>query len=145
MSRPRRTPGGALFWSGVVAGWTLIAIGVAGGLANVTSVPHWLGWLAGALLVHDLVLAPFAAGLGGVLRVAVPGWFRAYVQAALVFTAIVLAVGLPAALRLGGDESNPSELPVNAWAGVVVVVLESLLVWGLVRSLRALRRTWPSS
>jgi len=144
MSRPRATPGGALFWSGVVAGWGLITAGVAGGLANVTSVPHWLAWLAGALLVHDLVVAPFAAGLGGILRVAVPGWFRAYVQGALVFTAIVLAVALPVALRLGGDPRNSSELPVDAWGGVVVVVLESLLVWGLIRSLRALRRTLRS-
>ncbi|MEX2458159.1 MAG: hypothetical protein WD770_04165 [Actinomycetota bacterium] len=145
MSARPATPGGPLFWTLAVLGWGLIAAGIVGGLRNVTSVPHWIAWLVGGVAVHDLVVAPVVAGIGRVLRRTTGAWFRAYVQGSLAFTALVAAVALPNALAFGRDPRNPSGLPANVWGGALLLLLESLLVWGLVRSLRGLRRSLRSA
>ena len=99
---------------------TRIAIGSAGALLALfggyrllTQIPGddllVLGvWLLGALVIHDGLLSPLVAGLGGLIARLVPPRARGVLQGALVVAAAVTVIALPLIHR---EDTQP---PVKA-------------------------------
>ncbi|MER8186074.1 hypothetical protein [Kitasatospora sp. NPDC094015] len=63
-------------------------------------------WAVGALVLHDALWLPVVCALGATLA------RRTAVRTALILTAAVTAVALPAVLRAGTDTTNPTVLPL---------------------------------
>jgi hypothetical protein len=56
-------------------------------------------WLIGALIIHDVLLAPAVIGVGAALRRYVPDRGRRYLQFALIMAAIVTVIAVPMIYR----------------------------------------------
>jgi hypothetical protein len=118
-----------LFWTGVVVGWAVMAVGVIGLMGNDSGVPP-VGvtrWMVGSALVHDLVVAPIVVGVGMVVARWVRPPYRAIVQGALLVSAMVTLVAWPFVRGYGRLANNPSILPNNYAAGLASVLA---VVWG---------------
>ncbi|MGW0553861.1 hypothetical protein ACWDZ6_06620 [Streptomyces sp. NPDC002926] len=94
-------------------------------------------WLAGAIVLHDGIVAPLVLGIG-LLMAAVPA--RGTVRGALVVAGCLTVIALPVLLRPGAPK-NASVLPldyVRNWliALAAVAVLTGVLLVGM----RVLRR-----
>ena len=131
---------GRRFWLALVAGGLLMAWGVAGLLRHAAStVPaSWLRWLLGALLVHDLLLAPAVVAAGHLLRRAPAPW-RPPLRAALTVSGTLALTSLPLLLGYGraAQPGNASVLPGNypaSLAAVLAVVWALTAAWGLYRA-----------
>ena len=125
------------FWPAAAAGGPVMAFGVWGllGHAQATMPAAWARWLAAALLIHDLLVAPALLAAGWLLG-RLPGGWRAPVRAALLVSATVVLVTLPAFLGDGRttQPGNASVLPnhygrslalvlLPVWAAAVLAVL----------------------
>lgn len=102
----------------VVVGVALVAAGAYFLLAGVPPGTYLaiVAWFAGALVVHDGIIAPVVFGLSLLLRRAgtrIPWAVLAIVQAALVVAAVFAAVVIPAALKKGIGTANPTLLPLE--------------------------------
>ncbi|MDT0306659.1 hypothetical protein RM780_06745 [Streptomyces sp. DSM 44917] len=88
------------------AGVALVAAGVRLLLVTTAEGTPWdvARWLAGAVLLHDLVLVPLVLAAGLALR-RVPG--RGAVRGGLLTAGCLVLVALPALLRPGGAR-NPT-------------------------------------
>jgi hypothetical protein len=142
----RRQAGGALFWLSAAAGWAVIAYGVRGAFQHhIDTNPRDLAWFFfGGALVHDLVFAPLLL-LGGVLVArAVPARARAIVQAALIVSGTVALFAYPAVRGYGRAVHNPSALPHNYAAGLLLI-LAAIWVVAATVGVISLRRTSTSS
>lgn len=96
----------AMRW--VLGGLGVFLIGIgAWHLAAQPDPYDALVWLAGALVLHDGVLAPLVLAVG-LLVAAVPG--RRVVRGALIVCGVLVLVTLPLLLRPGAPP-NPSALP----------------------------------
>jgi hypothetical protein len=118
---PQRGP---LFWASAAAGWALILWGVRGALHHRidTRPPQLVGFLLGGALAHDLVLAPLVL-LGGVLLArTVGGRWRAPVQAALFIAGTLLLFTYPALRGYGRALHNPTSLPHDYAANLLLVI-----------------------
>jgi hypothetical protein len=118
----------------------LLLIGVGGRqLAALPGPYDVLLWMAGALVLHDGVLAPVVLAVG-LLVAAVPA--RPVVRGALVTGGALVLVTLPLLLRPGAPP-NPSALPLPYARNVLLVlavVAGGALAWvGLTRLLRRVR------
>ena len=96
------------------------------------------GWLVGADVAHDFVLAPFACLIGAVAARALPRPFRAPVQAALLTSGVLLIVVFPALRGYGRDTvpDNPSVQPLDYTTSTLTalaVVWAAAGVWLVVR------------
>jgi hypothetical protein len=135
--RSPRPAHGRGFWLAAAAGGLVVAFGGWGllGHAQATMPAAWARWLAAALLAHDLLLAPALLAAGWLVG-RLPGGWRAPVRAALVVSATVVLVTLPAFLGDGRttQPGNTSVLPnhygrslalvlVPVWAVAVLAVL----------------------
>lgn len=92
-----------------------VLIGAGGGLLAlygvfrlVTGVPLvdlliLAGWLAGALVLHDGILAPLSGAVGLATTRLVPPRLRRYLQGALVAGAAVTVIALPLIARRGSQ------------------------------------------
>ncbi|MFL6164209.1 MAG: hypothetical protein ACJ74U_18560 [Jatrophihabitantaceae bacterium] len=69
--------------------------------AKDTKPVSLLKWLIGALLVHDLLIAPVVVGIGWLLARYVPPRARRYLQAGLIAGGLVSALGVPLIWRQG--------------------------------------------
>jgi hypothetical protein len=131
---PHRPAGGRGFWLALAAGGTVMAFGAWGllGHAEATMPAAWARWLAAALLVHDLLVAPALLAVGWLVG-RLPGGWRAPVRAGLLVSATVVLVTLPAFLGDGRatQPGNASLLPNRygrslalvlgpVWAGVIL-------------------------
>jgi hypothetical protein len=131
---PPRPAGGRGFWLALAAGGTVMAFGAGGllGHAEATMPAAWARWLAAALLVHDLLVAPALLAVGWLVG-RLPGGWRAPVRAGLLVSATVVLVTLPAFLGDGRatQPGNASLLPNRygrslalvlgpVWAGVIL-------------------------
>jgi hypothetical protein len=129
--RPPRPPYGGGFWLAAAAGGLVMAFGVWGllGHAAATMPAAWAGWLTAVLLGHDLLLAPAVLAAGWLVG-RLPGGWRAPVRAALVISATVVLVTLPAFLGDGRatQPGNGSLLP-NDYRRSLVLVLAP--VWAV--------------
>ncbi|WP_426368168.1 hypothetical protein [Streptomyces sp. E-08] len=94
-----------------------------------------LVWLAGALVLHDGVLAPLVLAVG-LLVAAVPG--RRVVRGALIVCGVLVLVTLPLLLRPGAPP-NPSALPLPYARNLLVVLA---LVTAAAVALAVLPRLW---
>jgi hypothetical protein len=120
------------------AGLALMGVGVSL-LMDVRDLPGVLLWLGGAVVLHDVVIAPMVLLIGPAL---VRGGVRGPVRAALVVAGALTTVALPVLLR-PGRRANSSVLPLDYprnWLVALVVVASVTAVWLAVRKLRDGRR-----
>jgi len=142
------------FWPAAAAGGLVMAFGGWGllGHAEATMPAAWARWLAAALLIHDLLVAPALLAAGWLVGRLSGGW-RASVRAALVVSATVVLVTLPAFLGDGRttQPGNTSVLPnqygrslalvlVPVWAVAITPILRHPRTQGGPRGVRRLRR-----
>jgi hypothetical protein len=100
-------------------------------------------WLAGAIVLHDGIIAPLVLAVG-ILLAALPA--RGTLRAALIVCGALTLIALPPLLR-PGSPTNPSALPLDYlrnWLltlGVVAALAAAVLI--LPRAARALA-AWPA-
>lgn len=127
--RPDTSRYGRLFWASVAVGWGIMAFGVVGALVDGgrTNPPELGLWLAGSLVAHDLVIAPATFAVGMAVRRLAPPGIRAALQAALILSGIFVLFSIPLLGGFGRNEANPSILPQDYAAGLLLVLA---VVWG---------------
>lgn len=99
-------------------------------------------WLAGAVLLHDLVFSPVVVLLGVLLTRVVPAVWRTAVVVAFVLWGSLTLIALPVLSRLGERPDNPSLLDrpyAAAWWGGTALVVLAVLASGLLARRRAMR------
>jgi hypothetical protein len=143
MSPPRY---GRAFWIALPIGAALMAFGAVGliGDAGVGAGAEVGGWLVGADVAHDFVLAPLACLVGAAVARALPRWCRAPLQAALLTSGVLLIIVFPALRGFGRDQvpDNPSVQPLDyttATLTALAVVWATAGVWLVVRLATAAR------
>jgi hypothetical protein len=94
-----------------------------------------LGFLAGVVVAHDLILLPLAIGVGVLVLRYVPAWARSSVQSGLFASVVVSAFALPFVIGAGRTPDNPSKLPLPYGSGLALVLA---VIW-LVAAVLALR------
>lgn len=101
-------------------------------------------WLAGGVVVHDVLLAPLVVLVGYVVARAFPVWARApFAAAAVVLGTVTLAV-LPVLGRFGAKVDDPYLLNRDYlawWFVVAAVVVLVASVWAVLARRSAGRRT----
>jgi len=115
---------GPAFWIGAALGWALILFGLRGVLQHsLDTRPSQLArfWIAGAL-THDLLLAPLTLALGVTLARAVPGRWRATLQRTLIICAPLALFAYPEVRGYAHILRNPTSLPHNYTANLVLVL-----------------------
>jgi len=119
---------GPLFWASAVAGWALIGWGVRGALHHhIDTRPAELArFFFGGVVLHDLVLVPLVLIAGVVLGRTVRGRRKAPVQAALIISGCAALFAWPEVRDYAHVLHNPSSLPHNYTADLLVVVA---VVW----------------
>ena len=119
---------GPLFWVSAVAGWALIGWGVRGALHHhIDTRPAELArFFFGGVVLHDLVLVPLVLIAGVVLGRTVRSRWKAPVQAALIISGCAALFAWPEVRGYARVLHNPSSLPHNYTAGLLVVVA---VVW----------------
>jgi hypothetical protein len=129
---------GAGFWVSAAIGWVVIGIGLRGIFEkHVDTRPGQLArFVVGGALLHDLFVAPLVILAAVLVARAVPGRARPFVQAALVVTAVVALFAYPLVRAYGLATNNPTSLPHNYAANLLVVLG---LVWAMAAAL-AFRR-----
>jgi len=108
----------------------LIGLGLisTGGLVMLDTVSpsRYLGiviWMAGAIIVHDGIIAPIVFGIGFVMRKAgrkIPIGVIAIIQAAIVVGAIVSLIVFPEVIKKSIGTQNPTVLPLDYGLNLVV-------------------------
>ncbi|POX42478.1 hypothetical protein [Streptomyces sp. Ru72] len=120
------------------AGVALMGVG-AFLLMDVRDLAGVLVWLGGAVVLHDLVIAPAVLLIGLLL---VRGAARGSVRGALLVAGATTMVALPVLLR-PGKKVNSSVLPLDYprnWLIALVAVATVTVLWLAVRSLGRARR-----
>lgn len=136
---------GWLFWSLTILGALVAAVGAYGmwryrgsGILDVRLRPI-LVWTLGAIVVHDLIVAPLALLVGRGLRHVRPRALRAPLQAGLATTALLALLAFPLIRGYGTRPSDPSRLPLNytvGYAALVASVWAGCAVWAWFRRRR---------
>jgi hypothetical protein len=131
-----------MFWGGAAAGWLLIAWGVRGALHHhVDTRPGQLArFLLGGALTHDLLLAPLVLLAGVLVARAVRGRWRAPLQALLIIGAPLILFTYPQLRGYGRALNNPTSLPHNYAANLIVVLAAVGVATAVVGLLSASRR-----
>jgi hypothetical protein len=120
------------------AGVALMSMG-AFLLTDVRDPAGVLVWLGGAVLLHDVVVAPVVLLVGLAL---VRGGRRGPVRGALLVAGALTAVALPVLLR-PGRTANSSVLPLDYprnWLISLVAVATVAVLWTAVREFARKRR-----
>ncbi len=134
----------------------VLVIGLGGiVLLNDVNPARYLGivlWFAGALVIHDGLIAPVVLGVHLLLRRAgrrIPVAVILIVQGALVVAALMTALVVPEILKQGIGSANPTILPLDYagnllrfYAGLALVTAASIAVV-LLRSRTARRADAP--
>ena len=124
------------------------ALAAYGGLLLLTrqdagQVFEVLAWLAGGVLLHDvLISAALLAAVVGVRRVLPPDW-RAPATVALVVYGSLTLVAVPVLGRFGARPDNPTLLDrpyVSSWLVLLVCTVAAVLLAGLLRRRRTAGR-----
>jgi hypothetical protein len=131
---------GRMFWVTVAIGGAVMVYGAFGlvGDAGFGASANVAGWLVGADVANDFVLAPLACLVGAAVARVLPRWCRAPVQAALLTTGFLLIVVFPALRGYGRDTvpDNPSVQPLDyttATLTALAAVWAAAGVWLIVR------------
>ena len=134
---------GPRFWISAAAGWAIIGFGLRGIFEKSldTRPGNLARFVVGGALLHDLLVAPLVILLGVLLARAVPGRARAIVQAALAVSGIVALFSYPLVRASGLATNNPTSLPHNYTANLLVVLG---VVWAVAAGMVIVRlRTAP--
>jgi hypothetical protein len=107
----RMVAGGAGVAAMVLGAWLLLTD------RQVKAPLAVLGWLVGAVVLHDGVLVPVVLGIGALL----PVRMRRPLRAALIVAACLTAVALPVLLR-PGRPTNATVLPLNYPLGLLIAL-----------------------
>lgn len=126
------------FWIGLALGAPVMAYGVAellrqAGWSRAVAAGRWL---AVGLLLHDLVLVPVVLLVVWLIGRTTPRWLRTPLQAAVLGSGLVLAVGWPALRGYGDRVDNATVHPLH-YGSAVLTVLAS--VWAATAAWAALR------
>ena len=115
---------GPLFWISAVAGWAIMAFALRGILQHSidTRPANLARFVVGGTLLHDLVVAPLVIVAGVLVARAVPRRGRAVVQGALVVSGVVALFSYPLVRAYGLAANNPTSLPRNYAAGLLIVL-----------------------
>ena len=129
---------GPLFWISAAIGWAVIAWGLRGIFQHSldTRPANLARFVVGGALLHDLIIAPLLIGAGVLLARAVPGRARAVVQGALAISGIVALFSYPLVRGFGLAANNPTSLPHNYAAGLLVVLG---IVWAVAAAIAVVR------
>lgn len=100
----------------------------------------WVRWMVTGAVVHDVVVAPLAVGVGWLVVRIVPRTLKAPVQAGLILTAIVVAVSWPALRGYGRIASNPTYLPRDYATGLALTLALVWIACGAWAAARLVRR-----
>lgn len=124
----REIPGGPIFWTGVLVGWTVILAGVVGALVDsrLTHPRSMAIWIVGCLVAHDFVLAPMVFGVGKALRRVASASGRKLLQACFVLYGALVLVSIPVLGRFGQRPDNDTLLPRDYGVGLIVALI---VVW----------------
>lgn len=111
--------------AGLLLGVPLMAYAVRGALVDAgdTHPAELARWIVGLALAHDLVLAPVVLAVGVALRRRVPHPAWPPVRAALLASAVLVAVGWPFARGYGRSAGVPSLLPRDYATGLVLALV----------------------
>ncbi|MDP9451961.1 MAG: hypothetical protein M3P97_00905 [Actinomycetota bacterium] len=133
---------GVPFWAGAVAGWAVIAWALVGVARHaVDTRPAQLArFLAGGILVHDLVVVPLALLAAVAVARSVPNRWRPYVQAALVVIAGLSVFAFPLVRGYGRIPSNPTALPHDYRANLAMAIAAVALLTAVLGVARSGRR-----
>ncbi len=133
---------GPLFWVSAAIGWAVIAWGLRGIFEKSldTRPGNLAKFVVGGALLHDLLVAPLVIVAGVLLARAVPGRARAVVQGALAVSGIVALFSYPLVRAYGLAANNPTSLPRNYTAGLLVVLG---VVWAVAAAAVILRLRRP--
>lgn len=113
---------------------TRLALGTAGVLLGafgvyrlITQEPHGklldlVKWLAGALVIHDAIIAPVVVAVGWVIAHVVPPRGRRYLQAGLIIGALITIVAIPLIYRRGSQPASKAILLRN-YGGNLTILL----------------------
>ncbi len=134
---------GPLFWISAAVGWAVIAWGLRGIFEKSldTRPGNLAKFVVGGALLHDLLVAPLVIVAGVLLARAVPGRERAVVQGALAVSGIIALFSYPLVRAYGLAANNPTSLPRNYTAGLLVVLG---VVWAFAAAAVILRLRRPS-
>jgi hypothetical protein len=115
---------GLLFWSSAAIGWVLIGWGIRGALIHHidTRPPELARFFVGGALVHDLLFAPIVMAGGLLVARIVPARWRAAVQAALLVSGTFALFAYPEVRGFAHRLRNPTSLPYNYGANLVIVI-----------------------
>ena len=113
-------------WRIILAG-VGIPLGGFGIFRLVTEIPmHSLlilaVWLAAALVVQDVILAPSVVGVGWLLRRHVPDRGRRYLQAALIMIALITVVAIPMIFLRGTQPAAKALLLRNYGSNLILII-----------------------
>jgi hypothetical protein len=113
-------------WRIILAG-VGIPLGGFGIFRLVTEIPmHSLlilaVWLAAALVVQDVILAPSVVGVGWLLRRHVPDRGRRYLQAALIMIALITVVAIPMIFLRGSQPAAKALLLRNYGSNLILII-----------------------
>jgi hypothetical protein len=117
------------------AGLALMGVG-ASLLLDVRDLTGVLFWLGGAVVLHDVVIAPVVLLVG---LVVVRGGVRGPVRGALLVAGALTAVALPVLLR-PGKPANSSVLPLDYPRNWLLALVAVATVTALLLAVRATRR-----
>lgn len=122
---PAATDRGLPFWAGAAVGWALIAWGIAGVARNAldTRPADLVRFVAGGIVLHDLLIVPLALLVALVVVRAVPRRMRRWVQAALVVAAPLALFAYPQLRGYGRIPGNPTALPHDYATNLTLVLL----------------------
>jgi hypothetical protein len=135
----------------IVLVWVGVAVIAFGAYTMVTTLrPNRIWglatWLLGAVILHDAILSPFVVVVGVVLRRAgrrLRAWVLVTVQAAVALGAVLLSIVLPEIAAKHHVQRNPTVVPFDYVArlliveGALVLVVVAVLVVGARLSGRA--------
>lgn len=123
----------------VVVGVLVIAFGAYVLVTTVRPNRIWglATWLLGAVVLHDAILSPFVVGVGLLLRRTgrtLRAWALVVVQAVVVLGSVLALVVLPEIAAKAHGQKNPTVLPFDYGArlllveGVLLLVVVAVLV-----------------
>ena len=115
--------------------------------AKDTKPAALLRWLVGALLVHDLLIAPVVIGIGWLLARYVPPRARRYLQAGLICGGLVSAYGVLLIWRQGTVAPSLALLRQNYLRNLLIllgIVAVGCLIGYLVERVRTVHSAEPA-
>jgi hypothetical protein len=140
-SSPEEERHGAVFWVGVVVGWTAIGIGVFGVFDHPRSANPFgvFRLLIGLNIVNDALVVPTLLLLAFLVWRWAPRWLIVPTQVWFIMSGAVAVYAYPMVGGFGRSKVNPSILPLN-YAHNLLIVLGCITAFSALLAVRSWRR-----